>query len=129
MQGFGLDIEILLIVKRVVCLHRIGYADRISELNRNPVTLAAFLGIDDDDTVGSTRTVDGSRRSILEDVYRLYLIRRQALERVDRLGVIHELGYTVNHIQRGIVRYSRVEIRIRGSYTPDVDIGHCSRSS
>ena len=41
------------------------------------LTLLGTLGGNDDDTIGSLSTIDGSRRCILQDLDTLYIIGRQ----------------------------------------------------
>ena len=61
----------------------------------------SFLGGDDDDAVGCTRTVDGSRRGILEDGHRLDVLRVNHRQGVGSAGVaLVGHGHAVDHDKR-----------------------------
>ena len=69
------------------------HADRPGVVKAESRLLAAPLGRDDHHAIGSARTIDGTRRGILEDVYRLDVrsiqvsharLRRHAVDHVER---------------------------------------------
>ena len=63
------------------------------------LALLGFLGGDDDNTIGTLRTVDGCRRGILQDVDSLNIVGVQVAHRATL--------YTVNDNQRGVVTIDR----------------------
>ena len=65
------------------------------------LAFATGLGSDDDHTVGSTATVDSGGRSVLEDLHRLDVGRRQPFD-VTR-------DHSIDHIQRVVTAQSRTD--------------------
>ncbi len=100
-----LDVHILLGVQELG--HLLHVLDAVEAVigDADPAGLA-LLGGDEDDTVRTTRTVDGAGGGVLQDVDALDI---RGVEGVDAAA-----GHAVDHIQRGI--------GTDGTHTADVDV-------
>ena len=119
-QDFVLYILVFSRVQRFVVLDRITEREGITETYLGLFIALTVFRLDNDHTIGTTRTVDGCGGSIFQNINAFDVVRRNINERIDT-GILHEGRHTVNHEKRLVV-VALTRFWIRRSDTTDVQL-------
>ena len=101
-QDFVLYILVFSRVQRFIVLDRIAEREGVAEAYLGLFIALTILCLDDDHSIGATRTVDGCGSSIFQHVDAFDVVRRNIDERIDT-SILHEGRHTVNHEKRLVV--------------------------
>ena len=117
------EINVFRSVHHVQLLGNGAYRNRTIVRNLRLLTAAALLCGDDDDTVGTTRTVDGGSRCVLQHCEALDIVRIDKRERV-----VHTLSVIVIH-RHAVDNNKRVVAGGKRSTATNTDLCTVSRST
>ena len=119
-QDFVLYILVFSRVQRFIILDRIAEREGVAEAYLGLFIALTIFRLDNDHTVGTTRTVDGCGSSIFQHIDAFDVVRRNINERIDT-GILHEGRHTVNHEKRLVV-VALTRFWIRRSDTTDIQL-------
>ena len=119
-QNLVLHILVFRNVQWLIVLDRITEREGVAEAYLGLFIALTIFCLDDDHTVGTTRTVDGCGSSIFQHIDAFDVVRRNINERIDT-SILHEGRHTVNHEKRLVV-IALTRFWIRRSDTTDIQL-------